>query len=85
MRLHIASSFLVTYGASCEFVDAFHAKQYIPMVNIYKWDGFGLNFSVWGVFGKLLKLMCFWSIIKGVRNWVGKKECSLVVRFFYLI
>ena len=43
--LNIVSLFLVTYGASCEFVDAFYAKKCIPMVNIYMWDGFGHNFN----------------------------------------
>ena len=38
--MNIVSLFLVTYGASCEFVDDFCAIKWIPMVNIYMehWD-----------------------------------------------
>ena len=57
--MNIVSLFLVTYEASCVFLDAFYAIKCIPMVNTYMWQGFGTNFFFVGVSGKLLKLECF--------------------------
>ena len=42
--MNILSLFLVTYEASCEFVDAFYGIKCIPMVNTYMWDRVGTNF-----------------------------------------
>jgi hypothetical protein len=36
--MNIVSLFLVTFGASCEFLDAFHAIKCIPLVNTYMWQ-----------------------------------------------
>ena len=43
--MNIVSLFLVTYEASCEFVDAFYAIQCMPMVNTYMWDRAGTNLA----------------------------------------
>jgi hypothetical protein len=48
------SLFLVTFGASCEFVDAFYAIRCIPLVNTYMWVGFGTNFAFWGCLERCL-------------------------------
>jgi hypothetical protein len=46
--MNIVSLFLVTYRASCEFMDAFHGTKCIPMVNTCMCQKFGTNFAFWG-------------------------------------
>jgi hypothetical protein len=78
--MNILSPFLVTYRASCEFVNAFYAITNSNGQNMHMGQVFN-HFCLLGVSGKLLKL-CFLFFFKNNLDLSAKNSILLFLQFF---